>query len=95
MNVDTVRGIIMEMNNRSFDEIIGEYSVTWVRAEIVDTAISYPLVTEWCKDENSISVLDSLIDDINRSDTTLRASRQSMEVCVTKGVKYGIIKDER
>ena len=95
MNVDTVRGIIMEMNNRSFDDIVDDYSATWFRARIVDIENPYSLCTEWCKTGDSISALNSLIDDINRSDTTLCAWLQSMKVHVTKGVEYGIIEEAR
>lgn len=94
MNVDTVRGIIMGMNNRSFDDVIEDYSATWFRARIVDSENGYPLFTEWCKTGDSISALKSLIDKINRSDTTVYAVLQSMKVHITKGVEYGIIKDE-
>lgn len=94
MNVDTVRGIIMGMNNRSFDDVIEDYSATWFRARIVDSENMYPLFTEWCKTGDSISALNSLIDDINRSATTLCAALQSMKVHIIKGVEYGIIKDE-
>lgn len=94
MNVATVRGIIMGMNNRSFDDVIEDYSATWFRARIVDAENMYPLFTEWCKTGDSISALNSLIDDINRSDTTVCAVLQSMKVHITKGVEYGIIKDE-
>ena len=94
MNVDTVRGIIMGMNNRSFDDVIEEYSATWFRASIADTAYMYPIFTEWCKTADSINALNSLVNDINRSDTTLSASLQSMKVRITKGVEYGIIEDK-
>lgn len=94
INVDTVRDIIMETNNRSFDDVIEDYSATWFRARIVDSENMYPLFTEWCKTGDSISALNSLIDDINRSDTTVCAVLQSMKVHITKGVEYGIIKDE-
>lgn len=95
INVDTVRGIIMGMNNRSFDDIIEDYSATWVRARIVDIENPYSLFTEWCKTGASISALNSLVDDINRSDTRFCARLQSMKVKVTKGVEYGIIEEER
>lgn len=94
INVDTVRGIIMGMNNRSFDDVIEDYSATWFRARIVDSENMYPLFTEWCKTGDSISALNSLIDDINRSTTIFCATLQSMEVHITKGVEYGIIEDE-
>ena len=94
MNVDTVRGIIMGMNNRNFDDVIEDYSATWFRARIVDSENMYPLFTEWCKTGDSISALKWLIDKINRSDTTVYAVLQSMKVHITKGVEYGIIKDE-
>ena len=95
MNVDTVRGMNMEMNNRSFDDIVEDYSATWFRARIVDIENPYSLFTEWCKTGDSISALNSLIDDINRSKTTLCARLQSMEVHVTKGIEYGTIEEER
>ena len=85
----------MGMNNRSFDDIIEECSATWFRARIVDTAYMYPIFTEWCKGGDSVSALNSLIDNINRSDTTLCAVLQSMKVHITKGVEYGIIEDEK
>ena len=94
MNVDTVRGIIMEMNNRSFDDIVEDYNATWFRAKIVDAENVYPLFTEWCKTGDSIRALKFVIDKINRSDTTVYAVLQSMKVHITKGVEYGIIKDE-
>lgn len=95
IDVDTVRGIIMETNNRSFDDIIEDYSATWFRAKIVDTENMYPLFTEWCKGKDSVSALNSLIDNINRFDTTLCAVLQSMKVRIIKGVEYGIIEDEK
>lgn len=84
----------MEMKSLSFDDVIEDYSATWFRARIVDTEHIYPLFTEWCKTGDSISALNTLIDDINRSDTTIHASLQRMKVHVTKGVEYGIIEDE-
>lgn len=95
ISVDTVRGMNMEMNNRSFDDIIEEYSATWFRARIVDTAYMYPIFTEWCKTGDSINALNSLVNDINRSDTTVFASLERMKVHITKGVEYGIIEDEK
>lgn len=95
MNVDTVRGMNMEKtSNRSFDDIVEDYSATWFRARIVDAENMYPLFTEWCKTGDSISALKSLVNDINRSNTTLYASLQRMKVRITKGVEYGIIEDE-
>lgn len=85
----------MGMNSRSFDDIIEDYSTTWFRAKITDTENMYPLFTEWCKCGDSISALNSLIDTINRSNTTLCAVLQSMKVHITKGVEYGIIEDEK
>ena len=85
----------METNNRSFNDIIEDYSTTWFRARIIDSENGYPLFTEWCKSGDSISALNSLIDDINRSDTTLCAALQSMKVHITKGVECGIIENER
>lgn len=84
----------MEVNNRSFDDIVEDYSAIWFRAKIVDTKNMYILFTGWCKGNNSIGALNSLVDNINRSDTALRAVLQSMKVHVTKGVEYGIIEDE-
>lgn len=84
----------MGMNNCSFDDIIEDYSATWFRAKIVDTENMYPLFTEWCKTGDSVSALNSLIDNINRSDTTLCATLQSMKVHIIKGVEYGLIEDE-
>lgn len=94
MNVDTVRGMIMGTNNRSFDDVMEEYSATWFRAKIVDAENIYPLFTEWCKTGDSIRALKFVIDKINRSDTTVYAVLQSMKVHITKGVEYGIIEDE-
>ena len=93
--VAMMKDIIMETNNRSFDDIIEDYGATCLRAKIVDTANMYPLFTEWCKGGDSISALNSLIDNINRSDTTLCAVLQSMKVHIIKGVEYGIIEDEK
>ena len=95
MNVDTVRGIIMGMNNRSFDDVIEDYSATWFRARIVDSENGHPLFTEWCKTGDSISALKFVIDKINRYDTTVCAVLQSMKAHITKGVEYGIIEDEK
>ena len=94
MNVDTVRGMNMETSNRNFDDIIEDYSATWFRARIVDSENMCPLFTEWCKTGDSIRALKFLIDKINRSGTTVCAVLQSMKVHITKGVEYGIIKDE-
>lgn len=85
----------MEMNNRSFDDIMEDYSATWFRARIVGTETMYPLFTEWCKTADSIEALNSLIDSVNRSDMTFYATRQCMKVHITKGVEYGIIEDEK
>ncbi len=95
MNVDTVRGMNMETNNRSFDDVIEEYSATWFRASIVNAEHMCPIFTEWCKTGDSISALKSLVNDINRSNTTLYASLQRMKVRITKGIEYGIIEDEK
>lgn len=85
----------MGMNNRSFDDIIEDYGATWFRARIVDSVNMYPIFTEWCKGGDSVSALNSLIDNINRSDTTFYAVLQSMKVRITKGVEYGIIEDKK
>lgn len=84
----------MEMKNLSFDDVMEDYSSIWFRARIVDTERIYPIFTEWCKTGDSISALNSLVNDINRSDTTISASLQRMKVHIIKGVEYGIIEDK-
>lgn len=85
----------MEMKSLSFDDVIEDYSSTWFRAEIIDAEHVYPIFTEWCKTGDSISALNSLVNDINRSDTTVSALLQSMKVHIVKGVEYGIIEDKK
>lgn len=85
----------MEMKNLTFDDVMEDYSAIWFRARIVDTEHMYPLFTEWCKTDDSLSALKALMDDINRSDTTIHASLQRMKVHIIKGVEYGIIEHEK
>ena len=85
----------MEMKNLNFDDVMEDYSATWFRARIVDTEHMYPIFTEWSKTGDSISALNSLVNDINRSDTTISASLERMKVRIITGVEYGIIKQKK
>ena len=85
----------MEMKNLNFDDVMEDYSAIWFRARIVDTEHMYPIFTEWCKSGDSISALNSLVNDINRSDATISASLERMKVRIITGVEYGIIEHKK
>ena len=95
MNMDTVRGMNMEMNSQNFDKIDSDYVVKWYRAKIFAEGMCYSIFTEWCKDLPASRNLRTLVRCINESkDNNMSASIQCMDVHVIKGVIYGLVEDE-
>lgn len=100
MNVDTVRGMNMEMNSQNFDKIDSDYVVKWYRAKIFAEGMRYPIFTEWCEDLPDSQNLRTLVrcinesKDNNMSASIMSASIQCMDVNVVRGMIYGLVEDE-
>lgn len=95
INVDTVRGMNMEMNSQNFDKIDSDYVVKWHRAKIFAEGMCYPIFTEWCEDLPALQNLRTLVKCINESkDNNMSASIQCMDVNIIRGMIYGLVEDE-
>ena len=94
MNVDTVRGTIMEMSNLNFDEVESAYDEKWVRLKILYSDSFYPFFTKWVKRWDLQKALRELADKIRNEDNGVYVTVQHMNVKVIKGVQYGIAEEE-
>ena len=94
INVDTVRGIIMEMNNLSFNDIEEQYDETWYRLRIVDVVTKAIVFTEWQRTYPNIQQLKRMRRQLlDSDDIDLIAYLESMKVKVIKGAQYGRIEN--
>ena len=95
INVDTVRGMNMEMNSQNFDKIDSDYVVKCHRAKIFAEGMCYPIFTEWWEDLPALQNLRTLVKCINESkDNNMSASIQCMDVNIIRGMIYGLVEDE-
>lgn len=90
MNVDTVRGIIMEMKNLNFSEIISEYTTTRYRAYFYIPGYDY-IYTDWYYGESGLDALQTLRNIVCKSDVAKDSVGyiQSQQVVVAKAVRIG------
>ena len=95
MNVDTVRGIIMEMNNLNFDEVESVCDQKWVRLKMTYSDNFYPFFTKWVKRMDLQKVLREFADKIRNEDDGIYVTVQAMNVKVVKGVQYGFVQEEK
>lgn len=98
INVDTVRGIIMELKNLNFDEIVSQYTTTRYRAYFYIPGHEY-IYTDWYYDVDGMEAVQALCDIVRRSNTKDAAAAyvqdipaayiQSQQVVVAKAVRIG------
>ena len=88
MNVDTVRGIIMELNNLNFDEIVSQYTTVRYRAYFYIPGYDY-IYTEWYYGKSGLNVLKILCNIVCKSDVVKDSAGyiQSQQVVVAKAVR--------
>lgn len=87
MNVDTVRGMNMEMKNLSFDEIVSQYTTTRYRAYFYIPGYDY-IYTDWYYKKDGLNALQKLCDIVRKSKDSA-AYIQSQQVVVAKAVRIG------
>lgn len=90
MNVDTVRGIIMELKNLNFDEIVSQYTTTRYRAYFSIPGHDY-IYTEWCYGKSGLDALQTLRNIVCKSGVVEDSAGyiQSQQVVVAKAVRIG------
>ena len=96
MNVDTVRGIIMETKNLNFDEVASEYMTLRYRAFFYVPGHEY-IFTDWYYDREGLNALKTLRNIVRKSGAVedVDAYIQSQQVVVTKAVRIvGDIENE-
>ena len=87
MNVDTVRGIIMELKNLNFDEIVSQY--TTVRYRAIFPIPGYDCIcTDWYYGKDGLNALQKLCD-IVRESKDAAGYIQSQQVVVAQAVRIG------
>lgn len=87
INVDTVRGIIMELKNLNFNEIISEYTTTRYRAYFYIPGHEY-IYTDWYYGGDGMEAVRALCDIVRKSGDSA-AYIQSQQVVVAKAVRIG------
>lgn len=95
MNVDTVRGIIMELKNLNFDEIVSQYTTTRYRAYFHIPGHE-SIYTDWYYGGDGMKAVQALCDIVRKSgDSAVYIQIQSQRVVVAKAVRIdGDIKNE-
>lgn len=90
INVDTVRGIIMEMKNLNFDEIVSQYTTVRYRAYFYIPGYSY-IYTDWYYGADGLDALQTLCNIVRKSDVVNDSAAyiQSQQVVVAKAVRIG------
>ena len=90
MNVDTVRGIIMELKNLNFDEIVSQYTTTRYRAYFFIPGYDY-IYTDWYYGKSGLDALQTLRNIVCKSDVVEDSAGyiQSQQVVVAKAVRVG------
>lgn len=97
INVDTVRGMIMEPKNLNFDEIVSQHTTTRYRACFYIPGLDY-IYTDWYYDKDGLKALQILCSIVCKSDVVgdSAAYIQSQQVVVAKAVRIGgDIKNEK
>lgn len=90
INVDTVRGIIMELKNLNFDEIVTQYTTTRYRAYFYIPGCDY-IYTDWYYGKSGLEALQTLRNIVCKSDVVEDSAGyiQSQQVVVAKAVRIG------
>lgn len=90
INADTVRGIIMELKNLSFDEIVSQYTTTRYRAYFFIPGYDY-IYTDWYYGKSGLDALQTLRNIVCKSDVVEDSAGyiQSQQVVVAKAVRIG------
>ena len=90
INVDTVRGIIMELKNLNFDEIVTQYTTTRYRAYFYIPGYDY-IYTDWYYGKSGLEALQTLRNIVCKSDVVEDSAGyiQSQQVVVAKAVRIG------
>ena len=90
INVDTVRGIIMELKNLNFDEIVSQYTTTRYRAYFYIPGCDY-IYTDWYYGKSGLDALQTLRNIVCKSDVVEDSAGyiQSQQVVVAKVVRIG------
>lgn len=93
MNVDTVRGMNMELKNLSFDEIVSEYTTMRYRAYFYISGHEC-IYTDWYYGGDGMEAVQALCDIVRKSGDSV-ACIQSQQVVVAKAVRIdGDIENE-
>lgn len=87
MNVDTVRGIVMEMKSQNFDEIVSQYTTVRYRAYFYIPGYDY-IYTDWYYKKDGLNALQELCEIVRKSEDAA-AYIQSQKVVVAKAVRIG------
>lgn len=90
INVDTVRGIIMELKNLNFDEIVSQYTTTRYRAYFFIPGYDY-IYTDWYYGKSGLDALQTLRNIVCKSEVVEDSAGyiQSQQVVVAKAVRIG------
>lgn len=90
MNVDTVRGMNMEMKNLNFDEIVSQYTTTRYRAYFFIPGYDY-IYTDWYYGKSGLDALRTLRNIVCKSEVVEDSAGyiQSQQVVVAKAVRIG------
>lgn len=90
INVDTVRGIIMELKNLNFDEIVSQYTTTRYRAYFFIPGYD-DIYTDWYYGKSGLDALQALRNIVCNSDVAEDSAGyiQSQQVVVAKAVRIG------
>lgn len=90
INVDTVRGIIMELKSLNFDEIVSQYTTTRYRAYFFIPGYDY-IYTDWYYGKSGLDALQTLRNIVCKSDVVEESAGyiQSQQVVVAKAVRIG------
>lgn len=90
MNVDIVRGIVVELKNLNFDEIVSQYTTTRYRAYFYIPGCDY-IYTDWYYGKSGLDALQTLRNIVCKSDVVEDSAGyiQSQQVVVAKAVRIG------
>lgn len=90
IDVDTVRGIIMELKNLNFDEIVSQYTTTRYRAYFYIPGCDY-IYTDWYYGKSGLDALQTLRNIVCKSEVVEDSAGyiQSQQVVVAKAVRIG------
>lgn len=90
MNVDTVRGIIMELKNLNFDEIVSQHTTTRYRAYFYIPGYDI-IYTDWYYGKSGLDALQTLRNIVCKSEVVEDTDGyiQSQQVVVAKAVRIG------